>query len=138
MVWMMEWAKEMPERRGVRDRLLHVLFFLFFFVLGGIAVLGLLVLFFVVIIIVVVGIFGDDVEVNGMDLRNFELGFTLRATQDLAFLDLVFVDVDFGGTFGAADHGSILRRTVHLTGALLEVRAARPAYYIPQVRSQLP
>jgi hypothetical protein len=130
-------AKEMPRVA----RLLHVLFFLFFFVLGEIAVLGLLVLFLIVvivIIIIVVTIFRDDVEVNGMDLRNFELGFTLRATQDLALLDLVFVDVDFSGTFGAADHGSILRRIAHLTGTLLEARAARPAYYIPQVRSQLP
>src|SRR5580704_16816186 len=100
MVWTIEGATEMPrvawEWRA--RRLLLVLFFLVFFVVRGIAVLGLLVLFFVVvIIIVVVGIFRDDVEVNGMNLGNFELGFTFRATQDLAFLDLVFVDVDFGG-----------------------------------------
>src|SRR5260370_7190012 len=47
-----------------------------------------------------------------MGLRDLELGFALGTTQDLAFFDFVFIDIDFGGTFRAADHVSILRRVV--------------------------
>jgi hypothetical protein len=54
---------------------------------------------------------------DGMRLRNLELGFTLGTAEDLALFDFVFVDIDFGGTFGAADHGSILRKVVHAAGA---------------------
>jgi hypothetical protein len=49
---------------------------------------------------------------HGMRLRDLELGFTLGTAQDFAFFDFVFVHIDFGGTFRAADHGSILRRNV--------------------------
>jgi hypothetical protein len=45
-----------------------------------------------------------------MYLRHFEFGFALWATQDFALFYFVFVDVDFGGTLGAANHGSILRK----------------------------
>jgi len=47
---------------------------------------------------------------DGMDLRDLQLGLAFRATENLAFFDFIFVDVDFGGTFWAADHGSILRK----------------------------
>jgi hypothetical protein len=94
-------------------QLLFVLFLIvLFFVLRKVAIFAnfaLLVIFFVVVI---VHIFGDDVQMDGMDLRDFQFGFALWATQNLAFFDLVFVDVDFGGTFRAADHGSILRRCI--------------------------
>jgi hypothetical protein len=46
---------------------------------------------------------------DGMRLRNLELGLALGTTQDLAFFDFVFIDIDFGGTFRATNHGSILR-----------------------------
>jgi len=45
---------------------------------------------------------------NRMGLRDFQLRLAFRATEDFALFDFVFVDVDFGGTFRAADH-SILR-----------------------------
>src|ERR1700730_6033456 len=97
-----------------RRWLSHVLFFLFFFVLRKIAVLAhLFSLFFFLFFFVFIQIFGDDVQMNRVYLRYLELGFTFRATEDLALLDFVFVDVDFGGTFWAADHGSILRSIVH-------------------------
>src|SRR6266567_1802444 len=97
---------------------------------GGACLLLLVVFFFVVLVIIVdevaifsslafiflvvlfVRIIGDEVQVDGMRLRDFEFGFALGTTQDLAFFDFVFIDIDFGGTFGAADHGSILRRVV--------------------------
>src|SRR5260370_14779244 len=52
-----------------------------------------------------------------MRLRDLKFGFALGTTQDLAFLDFVFVDVDFGGTFRATDHGSTLRTIVCNVGA---------------------
>jgi hypothetical protein len=107
---------------------LVVLFFLF----GEITVLANLVLFvvFFVFVIVIIHIFGDDVQMDGMDLRDFEFGLALWATQNLAFFDFVFVDVDFGGTFRAADHGSILRTDIKV-GAARTASTHRRAYYIP-------
>ncbi len=51
-----------------------------------------------------------------MRLRDLELGFALGTAQNLALFDFVFIDVDFGGTFRAADHGSILRKGLHAVG----------------------
>src|SRR5258706_8460781 len=88
----------------VEVELLFVFFLIvFFFIFGEVAILGnFLLLLFVVFIIV--QIFGDDIQVDGMDLRYFQFGLALWATQNLAFFDLVFVDIDLGGTFRAADH----------------------------------
>src|SRR6266436_5640332 len=73
----------------------------------------LLPVFFIVFF---VRIIGDEVQVDGMRLRDFEFGFALGTTQDLAFFDFVFVDIDFGGTFRATDHGSTLRIVVCKVG----------------------
>ena len=72
-----------------------------------------------------------------MRLRDLKLGFALRTAQNLAFLDFVFVDIDLGGTFGATDHGSTLRKVVSKVGA----RGPCPhcaAYYIPQCMKSTP
>jgi hypothetical protein len=74
----------------------------------GSAFFGFFLLFLIVI--------GDAIQMHGMSLRNFELGFTLGTRQNFPFLDFVFVDVDFSGTLRAADHGSILRRIVRILG----------------------
>jgi hypothetical protein len=73
-------------------------------------------LFFFVIVVFFVRIIGDEVQVDRMSLRNLEFGFTLRTTQDLAFFDFVFVDIDFGGTFRATNHGSTLRTVFFKVG----------------------
>jgi hypothetical protein len=93
----------------LKDELLFVFFLIvFFLVLGEVAIFGnFLLLFFVFVIII---IFGNDVQMDGMDLRDFQLGLAFWATENLAFFDFILVDVDFGGTFRAADHGSILRK----------------------------
>jgi hypothetical protein len=103
-------GKEDASRAGEPDEgLLFVLFLIviIFFLLREVAVFSnfLLLVLFVIIIIV-----GNDVQVDGMDLRDFQLGLAFWATENLAFFDFVFVDVDFGGTFWAADHESILRK----------------------------
>ena len=102
--------------RGAGNRLLLVFFFLFFVVLvDQIAVFFLFSVIFVVVffvIIVVVAVFRDDVEVNRVDLRNFHFDLAFWAAEDFAFLDFVLVNVDFSGTFGAANHGNILRKIV--------------------------
>jgi hypothetical protein len=108
---MMEGASK-DARVAKRCLLLLIVFFVFLVVIifWKIAVFPGFGLVFLVVLFV--QIIRDDVQMDGMRLRNFHLGFALGATQDFAFLDLVFVDVDFSGTFGAADHGSILRRIV--------------------------
>src|SRR6267378_3546464 len=87
------------------ERLLFIFFLIviLFFFLWEVAVFGNFL--FVIIVII-----GNDVQMDGMDLRDFQLGLALRATENLAFFDFILVDVDFGGTFWAADHGSILRK----------------------------
>src|SRR2546429_552300 len=73
-------------------------------------------LFFVFLVVLCVRINGDEVEVDRMRLRDFEFGFAFGTTQDLAFFDFVFIDIDFGGTFRATDHGSPLRIVVCKVG----------------------
>src|SRR5882757_9889553 len=99
------------------ERLLFIFFLIviLFFFLWEVAVFGnfLLLVLFVIIVII-----RNDVQMDGMDLRDFQLGLAFRATENLAFFDFILVDVDFGGTFWAADHGSILRRSEEHTSEL--------------------
>src|SRR5579859_8029257 len=97
---------------------LFLVFFLFLFVLffGNIAILAGLTLF-LFFLVVVIQIFGNDVQVNGMGLRHFELGFTFRATQNLALFHFIFVDVNLCRTLRAANHGTILRTVFKRVGA---------------------
>lgn len=82
-------------------------FFLFDFiiVLGKIAILRdlFLLIFF---IFVVVNVFGDEIEMDRMNLGDLEFRLAFWATEDLAFFHLVLIDVDFCGAFGAANHSS--------------------------------
>jgi hypothetical protein len=106
--------------RATSFRRLLLVFFLFFIVLiDQIAVptlFGNLVIV-VIFVVIVIPVFGNDVQMDGMRLRDFELGFALGATENLAFFDFVLIDVDFCGTFGAANHGNILRKIVGPTRA---------------------
>jgi hypothetical protein len=96
--------------------LLFVVFLIVLFVvLGKIAIFRRFALFFIFFVFIIIQIFGDDVQMHGMDLRDFQLRLALRATENLAFFDFVFVDVDFSGTFRAANHGSILRTCIKIT-----------------------
>src|SRR5580704_5217842 len=103
--------------RTERSGLLLVLFFfvVFLFVFKEVAVLRG---FFFLLVVFFIEVVGDEVEMHGMRLRDLELGFALGTAQDFAFFDFVFVHVNFGGTFRAADHGSILRSIVRWAGAL--------------------
>jgi hypothetical protein len=104
-------ARAQVDARRSGTRALLLVFFLVFLVIivvDEIAIFAGLV-FFVVVVVLFVRVIGDEVQVDGMRLRNLEFGFALGTAQDLAFFDFVFVDVDFGGTFRATDHGSTLR-----------------------------
>src|ERR1700741_793444 len=81
-------------------RVLDLFFFVFFVVILRqlVPILGLL-FFFVVLII------GQRVDFDRMGLNDFHFGFALGAGRNLAFLDFVFVHVNFGGAFRAPDHG---------------------------------
>jgi hypothetical protein len=104
--------RRVPAVEGCHRHYRESLLVLFFLIVGIVfvsvrqiavfAVLGLLILFVFVLV-------GNEVQVDGMRLRNLQLRFALGTTENLAFLDLVLVDIDFGGTFRAADHDFILR-----------------------------
>jgi hypothetical protein len=99
-------GKKMPgvmESLGTIELLLVLFLIVLFFLLWEVAIFrNLLLVFFVFIVIIV---FRNDVQMDGMDLRNLQFRLALWATENLAFFDFVFVDVDLGGTFWAADHG---------------------------------
>src|ERR1700759_1166739 len=92
---------------------------LFVFVILVIIIVVIVIILIVVIIVIVekVAIFlgafghflffliviGDAIEGNGMSLGNFKLRFAFGAAKNFAFFDFVLVDVDFSGTFRAAD-----------------------------------
>jgi hypothetical protein len=128
------WEDAREERPGL---LLLVVFFVFLVIIifKKVAIFpGLLLIFLVVLFVQIIR---DDVQMDGMRLRNFHLGFAFGTTQDLAFLDFVFIHIDFGGTFRATDHGSILRRVVR-AGAEPHRVPHRAAYYIPQPEKSTP
>jgi hypothetical protein len=128
-------AREDARRSG--KCALFLVFFLVFLIIvvDEIAVFTGLVFF--VIVVFFVRVIGDEIQVDGMRLGDLEFGFALGTTQDLAFLDFVFVDVDFGGTFRATNHGSTLRTLFAKWG--YENRAHHCAgYYIPRGRKSTP
>jgi hypothetical protein len=121
--------RKMP--RFLEVELLFVVFLIvLFFVLGKIAIFPRFALFVVFFVLIIIHIFGDDVQMHGMDLRDFQFRLALWATENLAFFDFVFVDVDFSGTFRAADHGSILRTCIK-SRRRQDCEHHRRAYYIP-------
>jgi hypothetical protein len=107
---------------GSFRRLLLVFFFHFLFFVVFVDEVALFAFFLrlvlvIIIVVIVISVFGNEIQMDGMRLRDFELGFALGATEDFAFFDLVLIDVDFCGTFGAANHGNILRKIVGPTRA---------------------
>src|SRR6266849_2604118 len=98
-------AQQDARRRGAC--LLLLVFFFVFFVIIVDEVAIFPGLDFVFLVVLFVRVIGDEVQVDGMRLRD---------------LEFVFVDIDFGGTFRATDHGSTLRTVVCKVG----VRAPRP------------
>jgi hypothetical protein len=102
-----------------RTALCRQVFELFFVLFFFIVVIVIIVVFeisvdgghfFFLLVVIIIFIVGDEIEVDGMRLRNLEFGFALGATENFAFFDFVLIDIDFGGTFGTADHESILRK----------------------------
>jgi hypothetical protein len=109
------WTGGCQASRGSELLLILFFVFLFFVIFEKVSVFthhGLFLLVFVIVVLII----GDDVEVHGMRLRDLELRLAFGAAEDLAFFDFVFIDIDFGGTFRAADQGSILRRDVRKAG----------------------
>lgn len=102
----MRWPKG---ERGCRKKSksgsnLFFFVFLIFIVRKFVPVLRLFLFFFVIV-------FGDGIDLDGMNLHDFHFGFALGAGQYFAFLDFVFVNVNFCGAFRAPDHGENLLGT---------------------------
>jgi 8-oxo-dGTP diphosphatase len=106
----------MPVEKSEADSLFFILFFLVFF-FRKVPVLSCFFVGFFVLFFFFIKVIGDEVEVDGMRLRNFEFGLALGTAENLALFDFVFIDIDFGRTFRAADHGSILRKDLHAASA---------------------
>src|SRR5260370_1014881 len=110
-------AQEDAKRRRA-SRLLLVVFFVFLVIIivDQVAIFSWLVFFvffvFFVFVVFFIRVIGDESQVDAVRLRDLELGFALRTAQDLALFDFVFVDIDFGGTSRATDHGSPPRTVV--------------------------
>src|SRR5260370_40419911 len=103
-------------RPGAACLLLLVFLFVFLVIIFVDEVAIFSGLSYVFLVVLFVRIIGDEVQVDGMRRRDFVFGFALGTTQDLAFFDFAFVDIDFGGTFRATDHGSTLRIVVCAVG----------------------
>ncbi len=116
--------------------LLLVIFLVFLFILvGDVPIFSVFIFFFLILFFIQV--IRNEVQMDGMRLRNLELGFALGTAQDLAFLDFVFIHIDFGGTFRATDHGSILRTVVRKSGGTRTVPATVQRIIYRSIRNQL-
>jgi hypothetical protein len=117
----------------MRGRGSLLLFFFFLFLVEVVLFVVLLLGFFFLALLVffLIEIVGDGVQMYGMGLRDFQFGFTFRAAQNLTLLHFVFVDVNFGATIGAANHGTILRTEIHGGGRGTSGNGRHPSYYIP-------
>src|SRR5262245_44542254 len=116
----------MPGRKDAL--LLFVFFFVLFFLVVVVPIFACLALLFFLFFFLV-EVIGDEVEMDGMDLRDFQLGFALGTAQNLAFLDFVFIHIDFGGTLRATNHGSSLPTLVHTCGGTRTVPATLSVLY---------
>src|SRR5258708_39997529 len=91
--------------------LLLVFFFVFLVIIivNEIAVfLGLVVFFLVVLFVLIIG---DQVQVDGVRLRDVQFRFALGTAKDRALVYFVFVDIDFCGSFSAPCHRDTRRKT---------------------------
>ena len=88
-----------------------------------------LVFFFVLFLFFFIQVIGDKVQMHGVRLRDFELGFAFGTAQNLAFLDFIFIHVDFGGTFRATNHWACLPTFVHTCGGTRTVPATCSVLY---------
>src|ERR1700734_3212876 len=74
---------------------------LFLFFLGFLFVFFDARLFFFVVFLVLIIVVGNLDEVDGMRLRHFKFGIALGTAYDFAFLDFIFVEINFGVAFRA-------------------------------------
>jgi hypothetical protein len=97
---------------GLEPRLFFLFFFLFLVEVILFFFLFLDLVFVAFFLFLVVEVIGNGIQMDGVRLRHFELGFALRAAQDFALFHFVLIHVNFGATIGAANHGTILRTKI--------------------------
>jgi 8-oxo-dGTP diphosphatase len=88
---------------------------------------GRLVAVPIFLVVIFVFVFGENDEMDWMGLRDLQFGVALGAAQDFAFLDLVFIQVDFGVAFRTSRQEVLLPEDSTTTG-----------YYITPVSSFTP
>ena len=87
------------DAKQARGRLLFLVFLFVFFLVIIIFLQKVIVLAgfaFALFVFVIIQFIGNDVEVHGVRLRDFELRLALGAAQNLALFHFVFVNIDFG------------------------------------------
>jgi hypothetical protein len=102
-------ADGMGDARAAMAELLFVFFLVeLVVVFWEVAVFAHLAFFFLIVlfVLVVIDIFGNEVEMNGVDLSHLEFRLTFRAAENFTLFYLVLVDVDLSRAFGTADHDS--------------------------------
>jgi hypothetical protein len=100
----LRWPEKKEGRREDLKNGLGILFLFFLIIVivhQIVAILGLFLFLFVIVL-------GDGVDLDGMDLHNFHFRFTFGAGQNFAFLDFIFISVNFCRAFRAPDHGENL------------------------------
>ncbi len=99
----MGWPKcERGCRKSGRDGS-DFLFFVFLVVIVNRVVLIVRLLVLIVIVVI-----RDGVDLDRVNLYDFHFGFALKTGENFAFLDLVFIDINFSGAFRTPDHGEVL------------------------------
>jgi hypothetical protein len=123
----------LPEAGWMRGSvsLFLVLFFLVFVEVVLFVLLFVAFLFLALFLFFFVEIVGNGVQMDGMRLRDFQFGFTLRAAQNFALLHFVFIDINFGATIGAANHGTSSDRKSRRRKERQGSGRHHPSYYIP-------
>src|SRR5579884_2735103 len=122
-------------RHFLKDARLLFLFVLFFVFAGKIFVVAQIAFRFVLVFLFV-QIVRNQVQVDGMRLRYFQLRFAFGAAQNLAFFHFVFIDVNLGGTFRTANHDDDLRYLARKRWLNRPRHLA--SYYIPCIGNSTP
>src|SRR5258708_19322230 len=95
-------------QEDARRRRACLLLLVFFFVFLVIIIVDEVAIFpglaFVFLVVLFVQVIGDEIQVDGMRLRDLEFGFALRTTQALAFFSSVFFYIASVRPFRPTDH----------------------------------
>jgi len=86
----------------------NVLFFFLVFLIVIVILIQIILVVRILVLIFVVIVIRNGIDLDGMNLHDFHFGFALSTGQDFAFLDFVFININFGTALRTTDHGTNL------------------------------